>query len=71
MIVLGRMLNMKSFGKFFSAFMMLFGMPMFVYFGVTLIHMGYILDGSMLLGCAVTSLYCSHLMYQAVVKEFM
>jgi len=46
-------------------------MPMFIYFGVTLIHMGYILDGSMLLGCAVTSLYCSHLMYQAVVKEFM
>ena len=60
---------MEKILKCFGALMMLVGVPMFAFFGTKMIFMGFIFDAILMYGCAVTALYCSHLMFYIATDE--
>ena len=60
---------MKKIMKCFGAIMMLGGVPMFAFFGTKMIFMGFIFDGVLIYGCALTAFYCSHLMFNIAMAE--
>ena len=53
----------------FGSIMMLVGVPMFAFFGTKMFYMGFIFDAILIYGCAVTALYCSHLMFYIAMDE--
>ena len=60
---------MKKIMNFFGALIMLVGVPMFAFFGTKMFYMGFIFDAILIYGCAVTALYCSHLMFYIAMDE--
>ena len=60
---------MKQIMNCFGAIMMLVGVPMFAFFGTKMIFMGFIFDAILIYGCALTALYCSHLMFYIAMDE--
>ena len=60
---------MKQIMNCFGALMMLGGFPIFAFFGTKMIFMGFIFDAILIYGCAVTALYCSHLMFYIATDE--
>lgn len=60
---------MKKIMHFFGALIMLVGVPMFAFFGTKMFYMGFIFDAILIYGCAVTALYCSHLMFYIAMDE--
>jgi len=60
---------MKKIMKCFGAIMMLVGVPMFGYFGTKMIFMGFIFDGVLIYGCALTAFYCSRQMFYIAMEE--
>ena len=57
---------MEKIMKCFGALMMLVGVPMFAFFGTKMFFMGFTFDAILMYGCALTALYCSHLMFFAM-----
>jgi hypothetical protein len=49
--------------------MMLVGVPLFAFFGTMMLQMGFTFDAILMYGCAVTALYCSHLMFYIAMDE--
>ena len=60
---------MKQIMNCFGSIMMLVGVPMFAFFGTKMFYMGFIFDAILIYGCAVTALYCSHLMFYIAMDE--
>jgi len=60
---------MKQIMNCFGTIMMLGGVPMFAFFGTKMLQMGFIFDAILIYGCAVTALYCSHLMFYIAMDE--
>ena len=60
---------MEKILKCFGALMMLVGVPMFAFFGTKMIFMGFTFDAILMYGCALTALYCSHLMFYIAMDE--
>ena len=61
---------MKQIMKCFGAIMMLgWGWPMFAFFGTKMILMGFIFDGVLIYGCALTALFCSCQMFYIAMEE--
>ena len=60
---------MEKIMNCFGSIMMLVGVPMFAFFGTKMLQMGFIFDGVLIYGCALTALYCSYLMFNIVVDE--
>jgi hypothetical protein len=48
---------------------MLLGVPMFAFFGTKMLRMGFVFDGVLIYGCALTSLYSSYLMFDSTKDE--
>ena len=59
---------MEKIMKCFGSIMML-GVLMFAFFGTKMFYMGFIFDAILIYGCAVTALYCSHLMFYIAMDE--
>ena len=60
---------MKKIMKCFGALMVLVGVPMFAFFGTKMLQMGFIFDGVLIYGCALTALLCSCLMFMTALGE--
>ena len=60
---------MKKIMNCFGAIMMLVGVPIFGYFGTKMFSMGFIFDGVLIYGCALTAFYCSRLMFNIAKDE--
>jgi hypothetical protein len=48
-------------------FIMLLGLPMFAILGTMMLRMGFVFDGVLIYGCALTAFYCSYLMFNIAI----
>ena len=60
---------MKQIMNCFGTIMMLVGVPMFAFFGTKMVSMGFIFDGVLIYGCALTALFCSCQMFYIAMEE--
>ena len=60
---------MKQIMNCFGAIMMLGGVPMFAFFGTKMLQMGFVFDGVLIYGCALTAVYCSCQMFYIAMEE--
>jgi len=60
---------MKKIMNCLGTIMMLVGVPMFAFFGTKMIFMGFIFDGVLIYGCALTALFCSCQMFYIAMEE--
>jgi hypothetical protein len=60
---------MKQIMNCFGSIMMLVGVPMFAYFGTKMLQMGFIFDGVLIYGCALTAFFCSCQMFYIAMEE--
>ena len=60
---------MKQIMNCFGTIMMLVGVPMFAFFGTKMFSMGFIFDGVLIYGCALTALFCSCQMFYIAMEE--
>jgi len=60
---------MKKIMNCFGTIMMLVGVPMFAFFGTKMVSMGFIFDGVLIYGCALTALFCSCQMFYIAMEE--
>jgi len=60
---------MKQIMNCFGTIMMLVGIPMFAFFGTKMLQMGFIFDGVLIYGCALTALFCSCQMFYIAMEE--
>jgi len=60
---------MKQIMNFFGALMMLGGFPIFAFFGTKMLQMGFVFDGVLIYGCALTALFCSCQMFYIAMEE--
>ena len=60
---------MKQIMNCFGTIMMLVGVPIFAYFGTMMLRMGFVFDGVLIYGCALTAFYCSYLMFNIAMDE--
>jgi len=60
---------MKKIMNCFGTIMMLVGVPMFAFFGTKMLQMGFVFDGVLIYGCALTALFCSCQMFYVAMEE--
>jgi hypothetical protein len=60
---------MKKIMNCLGTIMMLVGVPMFAFFGTKMLQMGFIFDGVLIYGCALTALFCSFQMFYISMEE--
>jgi len=60
---------MKKIMNCFGTIMMLVGVPMFAFFGTKMLQMGFVFDGVLIYGCALTALFCSCQMFYIAMEE--
>jgi len=60
---------MKQIMNCFGTIMMLVGVPMFAFFGTKMVSMGFVFDGVLIYGCALTALFCSCQMFYIAMEE--